>query len=96
MAAIRDDDAQRDLSVEAIPSGDNVTIRIIDTGPGLPDKAKDNLFKAFASSTGQGNTGLGLTISKELARDQNGDLVLESTGKSGTIFNVTMQASKES
>jgi len=92
MAGIREDSAQRDLSVEAIPSGKNVIIRIIDTGPGLPEKAKANLFKAFASSTGDGNTGLGLTISKELAQDQNGDLILESTGPSGTIFNVTMQA----
>ena len=92
MAAIRDDEAQRDLSVEAVPAGENITIRVIDTGPGLPDKAKDNLFKAFASSTGRGNTGLGLTISKELARDLGGDLLLESTGKSGTIFNVTLRS----
>jgi len=92
MAAIRDDEAQRDLSVEAVPAGENVTIRVIDTGPGLPDKAKDNLFKAFASSTGRGNTGLGLTISKELARDLGGDLLLESTGDKGTIFNVTLRS----
>ena len=92
MAAIRDDEAQRDLSVEAVPAGENITIRVIDTGPGLPDKAKDNLFKAFASSTGRGNTGLGSTISKELARDLGGDLLLESTGKSGTIFNVTLRS----
>jgi len=92
MAAIRDDNAPRDLSVEAVPAGDSVTIRVIDTGPGLPDKAKDNLFKAFASSSGRGNTGLGLTISKELAQDLGGDLLLESTGETGTIFNVTMQA----
>ena len=64
---------------------------MIDTGPGLPDKAKNNLFKAFASSTGRGNTGLGLTISRELAQDLGGDLVLGSTGANGTVFNVTLK-----
>ena len=92
MAGIREDNAQRDLTVESIAAGESITIRIIDTGPGMPDKAKDNIFKAFAGSTGNGNTGLGLTISKELAQDQNGDLILESTGITGTIFNVTIPA----
>ena len=92
MAGIREDNAQRDLTVEATPSGDSITIRVIDTGPGMPDKARDNLFKAFAGSTGHGNTGLGLTISKELAQDQNGDLILESSNATGTVFNVTIPA----
>ena len=92
MAGMREDNAQRDLTVEAIAAGEGITIRVIDTGPGMPDKAKNNLFKAFAGSTGSGNTGLGLTISKELAQDQNGDLILESTSKTGTIFNVTIPA----
>jgi len=91
MAGIREDDAQRDLTVEAVPTGDKITIRIIDTGPGLPEKAKDNLFKAFVGSSGNGNTGLGLTISKELANDQDGDLLLESTDGQGTIFNVSLR-----
>lgn len=92
MAGVREDNAERNLTVEAIPSGENITIRVIDTGPGMPDKAKDNLFKAFAGSTGNGNTGLGLTISKELAQDQSGDLILESTSALGTIFNVIIPA----
>lgn len=92
MAGIHEDNAQRDLIVEAIPSGESITIRVIDTGPGMPDKAKGNLFKAFAGSTGNGNTGLGLTISKELAQDQYGDLILESTSSLGTVFNVTIPA----
>lgn len=88
MAGVREDNIERNLTVEAIPSGENITIRVIDTGPGMPEKSKNNLFKAFAGSTGNGNTGLGLTISKELAQDQSGDLILESTSTLGTIFNV--------
>ena len=91
MAKMRDDDAVRNLTVEAVPMGDHISILVKDTGPGLPDKAKDNLFKAFASASGQGSTGLGLTISQDLAREQGGDIMLEKTSSEGTIFAVCLQ-----
>jgi len=91
MAKMREDEAVRNLTVEAIPMGDHVSVLVKDTGPGLPDKAKDNLFKAFASASGQGSTGLGLTISQDLAREQGGDIVLESTSAEGTVFAVCLQ-----
>ena len=91
MAKIREDDAVRHLTVEAIPSGDHITILVRDTGPGIPDKVKDKLFKAFAASSGHGSTGLGLTISQDLAREQGGDIVLESTSEAGTVFAVSLQ-----
>lgn len=91
MAKMPEENATRNLSVEAIPAGDHISILVKDTGPGLPDKAKDNLFKAFASASGRGSTGLGLTISQDLAREQGGDIVLESTSKDGTVFAVSLQ-----
>ncbi len=91
MAKMPDDDAVRNLTVEAIPSGDQISILVKDTGPGLPEKAKKNLFKAFASASGRGSTGLGLTISQDLAREQGGDIMLESTSEHGTVFAVCLQ-----
>jgi signal transduction histidine kinase len=91
MAKMPEDDAVRNLTVEAVPSGDQVAILVKDTGPGLPPKAKDNLFKAFASASGRGSTGLGLTISQDLAREQGGDIMLESTSERGTVFAVCLQ-----
>lgn len=91
MAKMPEDDAVRNLTVEAIPAGDLISILVKDTGPGLPDKAKDNLFKAFASASGRGSTGLGLTISQDLAREQGGDIMLESTSEKGTVFAVCLQ-----
>ncbi len=93
MAGLRDDAAIRELSVRAEPAGEHTRITVSDTGQGLPEKAKANLFKAFASTSGHGSTGLGLTISRELARDQGGDLVLTETGENGTTFAVTLNAS---
>lgn len=78
------------LHVEASELDGKVSIRIIDTGPGLPKKAQDNLFKAFTSAGREGGTGLGLTIARELARSQGGNLRLESTSKDGTIFVVEL------
>lgn len=68
----------------------NVKIDVIDTGPGLPDIAKNHLFEAFVGSARSGGTGLGLAISRELARGQGGDLNLIETGPDGTTFQITL------
>ncbi len=72
-------------------------LRISDTGPGLPDRAKENLFQAFSSaqahSANTKSTGLGLSISKELAKAQGGDLNLMSSDESGTRFLLTLPLS---
>ncbi len=91
LQAMQDSD-QKVLTVEAEPMDDKICIRVIDTGSGVPKSAQKNLFKAFTSSTSQGGTGLGLTISRELARAQGGNLVLENTSKSGTIFTLNLPA----
>lgn len=70
----------------------NIEISIKDTGPGLPKRALDNLFQAFTGGTGHGSSGLGLTISQDLARDQDGDLALAKTGPEGTEFILTLKA----
>lgn len=92
LAGMADDKASRQLHVRAEKSGETVKIYVMDTGPGLPEKAQENIFKAFSGSTGRGNTGLGLTISKELAEGMGGDLVLDKTGPGGTTFLVTLPA----
>ncbi len=65
---------------------DGVALSIADTGPGLPEKAQANLFKPFAGSTRRDGTGLGLALSRDLARSMGGELELGETGPSGTRF----------
>ena len=91
MAAINDDNAKRHLRVYVDIDSKKLDIHVSDSAGGLPEKAKKNLFKAFASGGGKGSTGLGLTIAKELATDQGGDLRLERTNSSGTVFTVSLQ-----
>src|SRR3954454_4180499 len=69
-----------------------VTVR--DSGIGIPKEQQDKLFQAFTqadSSTSRqyGGTGLGVAISRRLARLMGGDLTFESVAGAGTSFYFT-------
>ncbi len=61
-------------------------IRVQDTGPGLPEKARERLFQPFAGGVKKGGTGLGLAISAELVRGHGGRLELVRSDATGTEF----------
>ncbi len=65
-------------------------IEISDTGPGLPPKARENLFTPFQGGVRKGGSGLGLAISQELVRGHGGDLFLKDTGPDGTTFEIRL------
>ncbi|MAO27785.1 MAG: hypothetical protein CMN15_11515 [Roseovarius sp.] len=65
-------------------------LRVCDTGPGLPEKARTHLFTPFQGGTRKGGTGLGLSISSELIRGHGGTLELERSDAEGTIFLITL------
>jgi signal transduction histidine kinase len=72
-------------------AGGNLTVCIADNGPGLPPRARDNLFVAFEGSARAGGTGLGLAIARELTEGNGGALAYIDEG-SGTRFDVTLPA----
>lgn len=78
------------IEVAAAETPAGVAIRVIDTGPGLPRKALDNLFHAFQGGARKGGTGLGLAIAAELVRGHGGTLELVTTGPQGTEFRLTL------
>lgn len=61
-------------------------IHVCDTGPGLPPKARENLFTAFEGGVRKGGTGLGLVIAADLVRGHGGDLTLSKSDETGTQF----------
>jgi len=69
------------------------TITVSDTGPGLPPKAQEHLFRPFHGGTRKGGTGLGLAISMDLVRGHGGRLVLARTGPEGTVFTLELPKS---
>lgn len=80
----------RRLAVEAKREGTVVTVRVSDTGPGLPARAKEHLFQPFQGSGRAGGTGLGLAISAELVRAHGGDIELVASSGPGTTFAFTL------
>ena len=65
-------------------------IRVGDSGPGLPPKARDHLFAAFQGGARQGGTGLGLAISAELVKGHGGRLELLKSDSEGTEFMIRL------
>jgi len=78
------------VSVDLTVDGDTSVVRIADDGPGLPERARDNLFQPFLGSARRGGAGLGLVISRELAQAHGGDLVLAESTPRGTVFELRL------
>lgn len=81
-----------EVAVEAA-SADARTVRITvrDQGAGIPAEAMDRLFTPFAQGSSEvartyGGTGLGLKVSRDLARLMGGDLTVESEAGRGAAF----------
>lgn len=64
-------------------------IEVSDTGPGVPERARQHLFEAFQGSTRPGGTGLGLAIASELVRAHGGQIGL-ADGTLGATFRITI------
>lgn len=78
------------VRVSAAHDGGAAVIRIADNGPGIPPRLADHLFEPFVSGRSSDGSGLGLTISRELAVSHGGDLILVQTGPEGTTFELRL------
>lgn len=75
--------------------GESVSFEVRDTGPGIPAAEHSRIFDAFTQADQtrtrkKGGTGLGLSVSRELARLLGGDITLESTPGEGSTFGVVL------
>ncbi|TGN68426.1 HAMP domain-containing histidine kinase [Paracoccus liaowanqingii] len=74
------------IEIGAGETEDDWWIKVCDSGPGLPDRAREYLFKPFTGSTRRGGTGLGLTIADDLVRGHGGRLDLLRSDDEGSQF----------
>jgi signal transduction histidine kinase len=78
------------VTVSAEQADGALAIEVKDNGPGLPPRARDNLFQPFAGSARPGSSGLGLAISRELLRAHGGDIRLAGSTGAGTVFRLDL------
>ncbi len=82
-------DAPGTITIAAWRAPRTTHIRLSDSGPGVPERARAHLFQAFQGSARKGGTGLGLTIARELVIAHGGDLRLsETTAGRGAVFEI--------
>ncbi len=77
------------IRVSAERRGASITLQVSDTGPGIPERARENLFAAFKGSVRNGGTGLGLAIASELVRAHGGRIEL-ADNSAGATFRIEL------
>lgn len=85
----------RRLKPGASSAGDHVVFEVRDTGVGIPSAKLATIFDRFtqvddSSTRTIGGTGLGLALSRDLARRMGGDLTVASAPGAGSTFTLIL------
>lgn len=84
--ALADTPAPRRIMVSTAWEGDALVLRVVDNGPGVPAELRDRIFDPFFTTKPEGyGTGVGLSVSRAIAREHGGDLVLEETAQGASF-----------
>ena len=83
------------IGADLAATADTVELRISDSGIGIPTAKAETIFEPFIQlkeglTDREGGVGLGLAISRDLARAMNGDLTVESGEGGGARFTLTL------
>ncbi|MGD9572858.1 MAG: ATP-binding protein [Thermoleophilia bacterium] len=81
------------VQASAHMAGDEVTISVSDTGPGIADQDRERIFETFRQAGGGGDgegSGLGLPLSRALVELHGGRLWVESGSGEGSTFVLTL------
>ncbi|MDH3261244.1 MAG: ATP-binding protein [Acidimicrobiia bacterium] len=81
------------IEIRVANGGTNATLQVRDNGPGVPPAKEDGIFDPYSTAHehhGQpASVGLGLTVSRQLARLMGGDLIYRRDG-SWSVFELTL------
>ncbi len=76
-------------------AGNRVLLVVKDTGIGIPENLREKIFDKFTNAkrpgtSGEPTTGLGLYLTKTIIESHGGTIDMESDGKTGTSFKVSL------
>lgn len=75
------------------------SLKVRDTGPGIPPQIRDRLFERFTkwsiNGAGEGSAGLGLAIVQEIVGVHGGRIFVDTTEGMGTCFTVDLPVRQE-
>ena len=75
---------------------DVMTIRVADTGVGIPQEKREQLFSRFMQSSYTGESfGIGLHLTHELVRTHHGEITYQENEGEGSVFVVTIPLQKD-
>lgn len=91
--------SDRRIELHARGDGNFVYLTVRDYGPGIAPEEKTHIFKPFSKSARQAaqsapGVGLGLSLSRRLARSMRGDLALDSDTRPGAAFILKLRATR--
>jgi two-component system cell cycle sensor histidine kinase PleC len=83
------------ITVDALATKNEILVRIIDQGIGIPAEALPNIFQKFSQIDGSatrisGGLGLGLYITKQIVEAHGGQIWVESKLNQGSTFSFTL------
>ncbi|MEY3868300.1 MAG: hypothetical protein RLZZ338_2191 [Cyanobacteriota bacterium] len=87
-------DSEIIVNLEFLKSGDT-KIRVIDSGPGVPDELQSQIFEKYEIGTLMANVsqiGLGLAFCKMVVEAHGGEICVRRNHPKGAIFEITLTA----
>jgi signal transduction histidine kinase len=85
MTSVGDSDSHRELMVRIDADDEEVRVHVIDTGPGVQEQKREEIFHPYVS-TKSGGTGLGLPTARRIVEEHGGRITLHAEIGQGSDF----------
>jgi signal transduction histidine kinase/CheY-like chemotaxis protein len=82
------------LTLSTQTAGEQVVIKVVDTGVGMYPEVRSRIFDPFFTTKGKTGLGLGLAVSFGIIRRHGGNIEVESQYGKGTEFRITLPVAK--
>jgi two-component system NtrC family sensor kinase len=85
----------RQLRVNVRHDADTVRLTIADTGPGISDAVRTQLFQPFVTTKGDGHVGLGLAAAHASLKHVGGQIEATNVVEGGAVFTIVLRAARD-